>query len=56
MVHDLYDEGDTLLNIYDECVKAGSPDLPIIFTSTSKITFPGAGVAVEAASPTMWRF
>ena len=50
-VHDLYDEGDTLLNIYNECVKAGSPDLPIIFTSTSKITFPGAGVAVEAASP-----
>ena len=51
VVHDLYDEGDTLLNIYDECVKAGNPDLPIIFTSTSKITFPGAGVAAEAASP-----
>ncbi len=50
-VHDLYDEGDTLLNLYDECVKAGNPDLPLIFTSTSKITFPGAGVAVEAASP-----
>ncbi len=50
-VHDLYGEGDRLLNIYDECVKAGNPDLPIIFTSTSKITFPGAGVAVEAASP-----
>lgn len=49
-VHDLYDEGDKLLNIYSECVKAGNPDLPIIFTSTSKITFPGAGVAVEAAS------
>lgn len=51
VVHDLYDEGDKLLNIYDECVKAGNPDLPIIFTSTSKITFPGAGVAAEAASP-----
>lgn len=50
-VHDLYDEGDKLLNLYNECVKAGNPDLPIIFTSTSKITFPGAGVAVEAASP-----
>lgn len=50
-VHDLVEDGDSLLNIYDECVKAGNPDLPIIFTSTSKITFPGAGVAAEAASP-----
>lgn len=50
-IHELYDEGDKLLNIYDECVKSGNPDLPIIFTSTSKITFPGAGVAAEAASP-----
>ena len=51
VVHDLYDEGDKLLNIYSECVKANNPDLPIIFTSTSKITFPGAGVAAQAASP-----
>ncbi|MDD6479567.1 MAG: aminotransferase class I/II-fold pyridoxal phosphate-dependent enzyme [Oscillospiraceae bacterium] len=50
-VHDLYDEGDDLLNIYDECVKAGNPDLVFMFTSTSKITFPGAGIAAQAASP-----
>ncbi len=50
-VHDLGGEGDRLLNIYEECEKAGNPDLPIIFASTSKITFPGAGVAAEAGSP-----
>ena len=52
VIHDLYEKGDSLLNIYDECVKAGNPDLAIIFTSTSKITYPGAGVAAEAGSPT----
>lgn len=50
-VHDLTDTPDTLLNIYDECVKAGNEDMPVIFCSTSKITFPGAGVAAMAASP-----
>lgn len=50
-VHHLYDTHDKLLNIYDECVKQGNPDLPLIFTSSSKITFPGAGVAAQAASP-----
>ena len=47
----MYDTPDELLNIYNECVKAGNPDLPLIFTSSSKITFPGAGVAAEAGSP-----
>ncbi len=50
VVHDLYDESDKLLNIYTECEKQGNKNLPIIFTSTSKITFPGAGVAAQGAS------
>lgn len=49
-VHDISDTPDTLLNITDECVKAGNEDLPIMFCSTSKITFPGAGVAAMASS------
>jgi DNA-binding transcriptional MocR family regulator len=49
-VHDLSDEPDTLLSLWDECRKANSVDLPIFFASTSKITFPGAGVAALGAS------
>lgn len=49
-VHDIADEGETLLSLMDECEKAGNPDLPIIFCSTSKITFPGSGVAAMASS------
>lgn len=49
-IHDITDTPDTLLNIMDECIKTGNEDLPIIFASTSKITFPGSGVAAMGAS------
>lgn len=50
-VHDLYpDRHDTLADIFEACTAAGNPNRPLYFASTSKITFPGAGVAVMAAS------
>lgn len=49
-IHDVTDTPDTLLNIVDECKKSGNEDLPLVFCSTSKITFPGSGVAAMAAS------
>lgn len=49
-VHDLYDSGDVLLNLFTEAQKAGNPDIVFEFASTSKISFPGSGVAVMAAS------
>lgn len=50
VIHDVTDNSDTLLNLMDECRKNGNEDLPIMFTSTSKVTFPGAGVAAMACS------
>lgn len=49
-IHDLTNEKVKLLSIYEECKKSGNEDLPIIFCSTSKITFPGSGVAAMASS------
>ncbi len=49
-VHDLYGEGDALLNILDECKKTGKQDMVLIFGSTSKISFPGGGIAAVGAS------
>ena len=47
-VHDLTENPLKLLDIFSECKKAGNEELPIIFYSTSKITFAGAGVAFLA--------
>ena len=50
-IHHLYeDTQDEILNILDECEKAGNPNLVYIFSSTSKISFPGSGVSAIAAS------
>ncbi len=51
-VHHLYDDRqDYLIEILAECKRAGNPDLVYKFSSTSKITFPGSGIAAVATSP-----
>ncbi|SDB02776.1 Alanine-glyoxylate amino-transferase [Butyrivibrio sp. INlla16] len=50
-IHHLYDDDqDYLIEILEECKKAGSPDMVYKFSSTSKITFPGSGIAALATS------
>jgi DNA-binding transcriptional MocR family regulator len=49
-VHHLSDKPDHLKNILSACKEAGNPNRVFIFCSTSKVTFPGAGVAAAAAS------
>ncbi|MFI3326134.1 MAG: aminotransferase [Clostridia bacterium] len=50
-VHHLTDTKEELLDLYGEAVKNGNEDIVMIFASSSKICFPGAGVAAVAASP-----
>ncbi len=49
-VHDLVEDGDVLLNIFDVLPKYNNEDMVIEVCSTSKITFPGAGISAIIAS------
>ena len=50
-VHHLYEENQpNILEILEECRKAGNPDIVYKFGSTSKVTFPGSGLAALASS------
>ena len=50
-IHHLYDDHqDYLIEILAECKRAGNPDMVYKFSSTSKITFPGSGIAALATS------
>lgn len=52
-IHHLYEDADRqdyLVEILAECKKAGNPDMVYKFASTSKITFPGSGLAAMATS------
>ena len=53
-IHHLFDEPenqDYIPEILEECQKAGNPDIVFKFCSTSKVTFPGSGIAAIASSP-----
>ena len=50
-VHHLYDTRQAhVADIAEACEKAGNPNRYFKFASTSKVTFPGAGIAAVAAS------
>ena len=49
-VHDLVEDGDKLLNVFDVLPEYGNDDMVVEVCSTSKITFPGAGISAIIAS------
>ncbi|MFW5857786.1 MAG: aminotransferase class I/II-fold pyridoxal phosphate-dependent enzyme [Planctomycetota bacterium] len=50
-VHHLGDGPAPLKDILAACAAAGRPDRPLVFGSTSKVTFAGGGIGCLAASP-----
>ena len=50
-VHHLTEDEPQPLDILGMSARAGHPDRPLVFASTAKITFPGAGVAFFGSSP-----
>ncbi len=50
-IHHLYDDDqDVILELLTECQKTGKEDMVYKFISTSKVSFPGSGIAAMAAS------
>ncbi|NLW47480.1 MAG: aminotransferase class I/II-fold pyridoxal phosphate-dependent enzyme [Firmicutes bacterium] len=49
-VHHLAEQPDHLKNILNACKEAGNPERVFLFSSTSKISFAGAGLSIMAAS------
>ena len=51
VIHHLYEDNQVEIpDIINECEKAGNPNLVYEFASTSKVSFPGSGIAAMAAS------
>jgi DNA-binding transcriptional MocR family regulator len=50
-VHHLGDEEHTVADVLAEAERAGHPNRPLVFASTSKITLAGSGVAFFGSSP-----
>ncbi|HBT95208.1 MAG TPA: aminotransferase [Coriobacteriia bacterium] len=49
-VHDLEYPGDELLSLRQACIEANNPDIYYMFSSTSKITYAGAGISALSSS------